>query len=78
MSAGLRTPVVFLAGTALCLTTFLAAQDRPPARDAARKPELVGTAVISGTLVTDDSSARPIAGRPSICPAAIFCGRARP
>ena len=60
MSAGLRTPVVFLAGTALCLTTFLAAQDRPPARDAARKPELVGTAVISGTLVTDDSSARPI------------------
>jgi Carboxypeptidase regulatory-like domain len=42
------------------LTTMVAAQDRPPARDTQRKPEVVGSAVITGTIVTDDASARPI------------------
>src|SRR5262245_16554140 len=46
-------------GTIL-LTTIVAAQDRAPARDVRQKPDLVGSAIISGTLVTDDASARPI------------------
>ena len=43
----------------LTLTAWPAAQDRPPQRDVRRTPA-TGTAVISGTLVTDDSSPRPI------------------
>jgi carboxypeptidase family protein len=52
MSAGIGT---------ILLTTVVAAQDRAPARDAQRKPEVVGSGIISGTLVTDDAAAaRPI------------------
>jgi hypothetical protein len=43
----------------LTVTAWPAAQDRPPQRDV-RRPPTVGTGVISGTLVTDDPSARPI------------------
>lgn len=42
------------------LTALVSAQDRAPARDATRKSEPIGTGIITGTLVADDASARPI------------------
>ncbi|MGE5836431.1 MAG: carboxypeptidase regulatory-like domain-containing protein [Acidobacteriota bacterium] len=54
-----RTQTLTGVGSVL-LTAVLAAQDRAPARDTQRKPEIIGSAVITGTLVTDDASARPI------------------
>jgi hypothetical protein len=43
----------------LTLTAWPDAQDRPGQRDVRRTPA-TGTGIISGTLVTDDASARPI------------------
>jgi hypothetical protein len=60
MRIGARSHILTAGGGAICLSTFLGAQAGQPARDAQRKPEASGTGVITGTLVTDDSSARPI------------------
>jgi hypothetical protein len=54
-----RTDVSAVALVTLALTSWPAAQDRPPQRDVKRAPT-VGTGIITGTLVTDDASARPI------------------
>jgi hypothetical protein len=54
-----RTHVSAVALVTLALTAGPAAQDRPPQRDV-KRPSAVGTGIISGTLVTDDASARPI------------------
>ena len=54
-----RSDVWAVALVTLALAAWPAAQDRPPQRDVNRRPT-VGTGIISGTLVTDDASARPI------------------
>lgn len=59
MRIGSRSHILAAGCLTLCLTTLLA-QDRAPGRDAARQPDAPGTAVITGTLTTDDPSPRPI------------------
>jgi protocatechuate 3,4-dioxygenase beta subunit len=44
----------------VALTSLLTAQDRMPTRDAQRKPEAVGSGTITGTIISDETSAKPV------------------
>jgi Carboxypeptidase regulatory-like domain len=60
MRRGLPSTTLFFVAIATGLTAFLTAQERPQVRDAQRTPEPVGTASISGTILTEEQTSRPI------------------